>query len=141
MAHGYSIKGLSSLQSKLKKLTELFKEAVKNLYPKRKLIGCLELHTFSSLDKKFLPQYKGALKACDQGIVYFDPEKVKNKNLPAISEDNVKTAFADSNLKVFTETEKLSAFLKSQSWGNTNLLMMSSGHFGGLNVTELISKN
>lgn len=123
--------------SKVKATTE----AVKSLYPKRKLVACLELHTFSSLDKKFIPQYKGAMKACDQAIVYFDPEKVKNKNLPALSEDDVKAAFADSKLKVFTEKENLSNFLKSQSWDNTNLLMMSSGNFGGLNLTDLIPKN
>jgi len=123
--------------SKVKATTE----AVKSLYPKRKLTGCLELHTFSSLDKKFIPQYKAAMKACDQAIVYFDPEKVKSKNLPALSEEEVKAAFADSKLKVFTEKEKLRDFLKTQSWDNTNLLMMSSGNFGGLALTDLIPKN
>ncbi|HZX75063.1 MAG TPA: Mur ligase family protein, partial [Cyclobacteriaceae bacterium] len=123
--------------SKVKATTE----AVKTLYPKRKLIGCLELHTFSSLDKKFIPQYKGSMKACDEAVVYFDPEKVTSKKLPALIEEDVKAAFADSKLKVFTEKDKLAAFLKNHAWENSNLLMMSSGNFGSLNLTDLTSKN
>jgi UDP-N-acetylmuramate: L-alanyl-gamma-D-glutamyl-meso-diaminopimelate ligase len=123
--------------SKVKATTE----AVKRLYPKRKLVSCLELHTFSSLDKKFLPQYRNTMKACDVGVVYFDPEKVRNKNLPALTEEDVRLAFGDTSLKVFTEKEKLADFLKNLSWENSNLLMMSSGNFGGLNLTGLIAKN
>ena len=41
--------------SKVKATTQ----AVKNQYPDRKLIACLELHTYSSLNPEFLKEYKG----------------------------------------------------------------------------------
>ncbi|MBT8270448.1 MAG: peptidoglycan synthetase, partial [Bacteroidia bacterium] len=37
--------------------------AVKDQYPDRQLIACLELHTYSSLNAEFLREYKGALEA------------------------------------------------------------------------------
>src|SRR5688572_19542522 len=50
-------------------------KALKEIYPSRDLVACLELYTYSSLNKKFLPQYKDSLKAAQIPIVYFNPEK------------------------------------------------------------------
>ena len=48
--------------SKLKATTA----AVKQQYPNREVVACMELHTFSSLQKAFLPQYNGAMAAADK---------------------------------------------------------------------------
>ncbi|MFT5078722.1 MAG: UDP-N-acetylmuramate: L-alanyl-gamma-D-glutamyl-meso-diaminopimelate ligase, partial [Patiriisocius sp.] len=48
-------------------------QAVKNQYPDRKLIACLELHTYSSLNPEFISQYKGALDAADTAVVFYSP--------------------------------------------------------------------
>ncbi|RAV97829.1 UDP-N-acetylmuramate--L-alanine ligase [Pseudochryseolinea flava] len=115
-------------------------KAVKEIHPSRELVACFELHTFSSLNKKFIPQYKDSMKAVQTPIVYFNPEKVKEKNLEALSETDVKAAFANPSLIVFTDAAKLKDFLLQQSWKNKNLLLMSSGNFGGLNLIELSEK-
>lgn len=58
--------------SKLKAINE----AVKKQFPERKLVACLELHTFNSLKKEFLPQYENSMDAADLAIVYFNPDTI-----------------------------------------------------------------
>lgn len=115
-------------------------EALKTLYPKRKMVGCLELHTYSSLNKSFLPEYKNAMSTCDIAIVYFSPEKVKTKGLETITETDIKNAFHNQKLMVFTEVDKLNDYLTSLSWQNQNLIMMSSGNFNNLDLHQLTQK-
>lgn len=112
-------------------------KAVREIYPSRELVACVELHTFSSLNKKFLPQYRDSLKNAQTPIVYFNPEKVKAKNLEPLAESDIKNAFANNGLKVFDDAKKLEEFLSNQSWKNKNLLMMSSGNFGGIDINKL----
>lgn len=115
-------------------------QAAKNQFPDRKLIACTELHTFSSLNKKFLGQYKNKLQKADIAVVYFNPHTLEHKRLEAISVDEVKAAFEQENLQVFTDSEALASFLLSQDFQNANLLMMSSGTFGGIDLKEFAKK-
>ena len=122
--------------SKLKATTE----AVKKQFPQRKLVACLELHTFSSLKKEFLPQYKNSMDAADLAIVYFNPHTIEHKKLEPITEQQVAQAFGSPGLMVSTNSDTLFTFLKSQSWENSNLLLMTSGNFSGKNLRELASE-
>jgi UDP-N-acetylmuramate: L-alanyl-gamma-D-glutamyl-meso-diaminopimelate ligase len=115
-------------------------KAVKEIYPSRELVACVELHTFSSLNKKFLPQYRDTLKNVHTPIVYFNPEKVQAKKLEPLSEPEIKSAFANASIRVFDNTASLETFLLSQTWKNKNLLLMSSGNFGGMDVKQLSEK-
>lgn len=112
-------------------------KAVKDLYPDRELVACLELHTYSSLSKSFLPQYRHALKGAQQKIVYFDPLAVEAKKLEPLTENDVKNAFGSDALQVFTNPQDLKDHLTKLTWSSKNLLLMSSGTFGGLDVKEL----
>ena len=49
-------------------------QAVRKQYPGRKVIACMELHTFSSLTEEFLPQYAGSMAEADTAFVYYSPE-------------------------------------------------------------------
>jgi UDP-N-acetylmuramate: L-alanyl-gamma-D-glutamyl-meso-diaminopimelate ligase len=118
--------------SKLKATTK----AVKEQYQQRKVVACMELHTFSSLKKEFLPQYEGAMNEADEAIVYFSHEVVKHKKLEPITKEQVKTAFG-GKVKVMTETSEILDFIKNQSWQNQVLLMMSSGNFDGIDYDQL----
>jgi len=113
--------------------------AMKEYYPERKLIACLELHTFSSLNSDFLGEYKNSMNAADTAIVYFNPETLRHKQLPEISPNQVKNAFG-GNMKVFTQSSDLVSFLKSINHLGSNLLLMSSGNFGGLDLTTLVKE-
>lgn len=122
--------------SKLKATTE----AVKKQYQNRKLIACMELHTFSSLKKEFLPHYKNTMCMADQALVYFDPKTIEHKKLEPITEKQVKEAFGGSKLKVYTDSDLLISDLLSMNFNNTNVLLMSSGNFTGVNLPQLAKK-
>ena len=111
--------------------------ALKNQYPDRKLIACLELHTYSSLNPEFLNQYKGALAAADISVVFYSPRSVEIKKLQAISHEQIMDAFQNEDLIVYTNPSEFKDFLFSQKFSNTSLLLMSSGNYGGLDFDEL----
>ncbi len=110
--------------------------AVRERYPEKKLIACMELHTFSSLMADFLPQYKGCMAEADIAYVYFNPKVIEHKQLTPITAEEVKQAFGTANVKVFTESLALQMQLQQLDYSNTALLMMSSGTFDGINVKE-----
>ncbi|MFK7982631.1 MAG: UDP-N-acetylmuramate--L-alanine ligase [Saprospiraceae bacterium] len=112
-------------------------EAFKKQYPKRKLVACVELHTFSSLNKAFLPQYKGAVEAADFAYIFFSEHTLKMKKLPPITKADIQANFGHKRLKVFNHRGELHRALKNHKWDNKNLLMMSSGTFSGTNFEEL----
>jgi UDP-N-acetylmuramate: L-alanyl-gamma-D-glutamyl-meso-diaminopimelate ligase len=112
-------------------------KAVRDLHPERELVACLELHTYSSLSKSYLPQYKQALKNAQQKLVFFDPHTVATKRLEPLDESDIQRAFGSDAVQVFTKREDLERYLSQQSWQNKNLLLMSSGTFGGLSVDQL----
>lgn len=112
-------------------------KAVKAQFPNRQLVACLELHTFSSLNKDFLGEYANKLNAADVPVVYFSPKTLENKKLPAITPEDIKVYFNNPNLHIFTDNDSLKDFLLAQRWRSSNLLMMSSGTFNGLDFGEL----
>ena len=97
----------------------------------------MELHTFSSLNKRFLSQYVNSMNNADQAIVYFSLEAIKHKRLDPISKEDIKHAFKNEKLKVINDKEELINHLKDIYTKNTNLLMMSSGNFNKLNYNEI----
>ncbi len=119
--------------SKLKATTQ----ALKQQYPERKLVACMELHTFSSLNKKFLPLYQGAMETADEAVVYFNPQVIAHKKLEPITVEEVKQAFGGNNLTVLTNSADVKNYLNAQKWTNTNLLMMTSGNFDGIDFIQL----
>ena len=111
--------------------------AVKEQFPDKQLIACLELHTYSSLNPKFLSEYKGALDKADDKIVYYNPEALKIKRMDYISPSDIQDAFGDSNIKVFTSSEELKSFLNQTDKSGKVFLMMSSANFGGIDLKEV----
>lgn len=112
-------------------------EAVKEQYPKRTLLACLELHTYSSLNAEFLKEYKGTLNAADQAVVFYSPESVKIKQLDEVTHQQIATAFERQDIQIFTNAEAFKNFLFSQKLNDTVLLLMSSGNYGGLDFDEV----
>lgn len=111
--------------------------ALKEQYPERDLVACLELHTFSSLNKDFLKAYQGSMKYSYRPIVYFNPATIQHKGLEPITPDDVIQAFDERDLRVFDNKEKLIEHLKSHTWKDKNLLMMTSGTFDHLDFNLL----
>ena len=110
--------------------------AVKEQFPSYKLIACLELHTFSSLNKEYLLEYSHGMDKADIAIVYFNPHTAELKKMPAITETDIKKAFQREDIKVFTDAGQLSSYIDSLRANNTCLLMMSSGNYDGLDLKK-----
>jgi UDP-N-acetylmuramate: L-alanyl-gamma-D-glutamyl-meso-diaminopimelate ligase len=106
--------------------------AMKSQHPSRKLVACMELHTFSSLNEDFLKEYAHCMDEADEALVYFNPHTIEHKKLKPISTQQVKDAFARKDLQVFTSSKEITDYLRSKTWRNSNLLMMSSGNFDGV---------
>jgi len=114
-------------------------QAVKKQYPNKKLIACLELHTYSSLNAEFLTEYQGALDAADVAVVFYSPDAVAIKKLEEVTKEQIEQAFNRDNLIVYTNPEEFKSFLLVQDFTDSVLLLMSSGNYGGLNFDEVQS--
>jgi UDP-N-acetylmuramate: L-alanyl-gamma-D-glutamyl-meso-diaminopimelate ligase len=112
-------------------------KAVKNQYPDRKLVACLELHTYSSLNAEFLKEYEGALDAADVAVVFYSPDAVKIKQLEEVTYDQIAQSFKRNDLIIYTNPTEFKDFLFSKSLDDSALLLMSSGNYGGLNFEEV----
>jgi UDP-N-acetylmuramate: L-alanyl-gamma-D-glutamyl-meso-diaminopimelate ligase len=114
--------------------------AVKEQYTGKRLVACMELHTYSSLRQDFLSHYKGCMDAADEAIVYFNPHALELKKLPFLDAAQIREGFARENLEVFSDSGLLHDRLLSAKWDSTNLLMMSSGDFDGMDLAGLAEK-
>ena len=119
-------------------------QSVKEQFPSKNVCAIMELHTFSSLNKEFLSQYKGTFGDIDTPVVFFDPKTVSSKGLDTITEKEIKEAFEEDSLEVFTDSDELKNFIVSKNLSNHVLLMMSSGNWGNIDLndlsTELLNK-
>ncbi len=114
--------------------------AVKSIRSDRKLIACLELHTFSSLNKNFHQEYEGTLNEADEAFVFYSEHTLEMKRLEYFSPDELAKHFKHPNLQVITDPDELFRKLSVKYYGNANLLLMSSGRFGGMDVDLLLEK-
>ena len=113
-------------------------DAVKEQFPDKKLVAILELHTFSSLDKNFMEEYKGAMDKADEAIVFYSKHALELKRMNFLEPQVVKNGFQKSNLEVITERKGLEEKLKNISFNNTNFLFMSSGNYDGMDILSTL---
>lgn len=112
-------------------------KAVKEQYPDRTLVACLELHTYSSLNAEFLKEYEGALRYADVAVVFYSPDAVKIKQLDEVTYEQIAKSFNREDLIIYTNPAEFKTFLFKQNLENSALLLMSSGNYGGLNFEEV----
>ena len=112
-------------------------QAVKNQYPNRTLIACLELHTYSSLNAEFLKEYEGALNFADEAVVFYSPDAVKIKQLEEVTYEQIASAFNRKDLIIYTNPTEFKDYLFHKNFDNSALLLMSSGNYGGLDFDEV----
>lgn len=112
--------------------------AVREKHPEARLIACLELHTFSSLNPDFLPQYQHTLDPADVSLVYFSPHTLDIKKLPPLSGEKLASFFAREDLIAVTSASALQEqVLSFRDEQETVLLWMSSGRFDGLDLQQV----
>jgi UDP-N-acetylmuramate: L-alanyl-gamma-D-glutamyl-meso-diaminopimelate ligase len=114
--------------------------ALQQQYPDRKLIAVLELHTYSSLNAGFMDQYQGAMDPADEAVVFYSKHALEIKRMPELLPEQIAVGFGRKDLHVFNQRAQLEAFLDAQQYKDTNLLLMSSGDYEGMDVRSLWEK-
>lgn len=112
-------------------------KAVKENFSNKRLVACLELHTYSSLNPEFLKQYKNTLDKADEALVFYSEDALKIKRMEPISKELIINSFEKKNLQVFTNPVILENYLKEIDKNNSIFLMMSSGNYGGINLDSI----
>ncbi|MDA0315555.1 MAG: Mur ligase family protein [Bacteroidetes bacterium] len=135
-ASGILFRDFAHAPSKLKATVN----AVKNQFPTRCLLAVQELHTYSSLNPKFLPNYAQSMDQADVAIIYLNPHAVALKKLELMTEDMLRAGFHRQDLILFTESSALSDYLLAQDYSDTNLLLMSSGNYDNMDLELLKQK-
>jgi UDP-N-acetylmuramate: L-alanyl-gamma-D-glutamyl-meso-diaminopimelate ligase len=115
-------------------------EATKAQFPDKKLIGVLELHTYSSLNEAFMNEYNGALQAADEAAVFYSKHALELKRMPELKEEAVQKGFGKSGLAVLNERSQLETWLSEKDFHNAVVLFMSSGNYDGFDILKF-SKN
>ncbi len=110
--------------------------AVRLHYPHHHFIAVLELHTFSSLRPEFLKEYEGSLSEADEALVYLNPEALKKKGA-GIDEEMIYRSFGCPGLTVSQDISEIQEAVKNKINKNSVILLMSSGHWGGKDWSDL----
>lgn len=114
-------------------------QAVRERFPKHKLIACFELHTFSSLNVDFLDEYAHSMDACDFGAVFFSAHALQLKGLPPLDKDRIQDYFANDQLRIFDDKTELEQWIRQcmlPLGSPVCLLLMSSGTFAGMDLQQ-----
>jgi len=109
-------------------------DAVKKQLPGRKLIALLELHTYSSLNEKFMQEYKGVMDSADEAAVFYSQHALELKRMPALQKEMVQQGFQKKNLQVITQKKELENWLKNLEVENATILLMSSGNYDSIDI-------
>lgn len=112
-------------------------QAVKAQFPERKLLACIELHTFSSLNAEFLSQYAGSMDEADEAVVFIDQKSFEQKKMQPYPASEVKDAFKRDDLIFFDNPASMLDFIEDFDPVNSCVLLMSSGNFGGIDLNLL----
>ena len=115
------------------------KDAILEQFKNYRLVICLELHTYSSLDLIFLKNYSNTLNGVDKIIVFYSLKVLKAKNRKVISSSQIKESFNNQNIEIITSLIELNKNLFNDYYYNTIVLMMSSGNFDGFDYKKFKS--
>lgn len=109
-------------------------QAVKQQFPHKKLYAVLELHTFSSLNEAFMKEYNGAMDMADEAVVFYSKHALELKRMPFLDPQKVQAGFNKQGLQVMTDKSQLEEWLKTRNYANSNVLLMSSGNYDGIDM-------
>jgi UDP-N-acetylmuramate: L-alanyl-gamma-D-glutamyl-meso-diaminopimelate ligase len=114
--------------------------ALHHQFKDQKICVAYELHTFSSLDKEFLKEYKDTLKHADVAMVYINPDNLKIEGGRKLNEADIKSSFNSPEIQLFENENELRAAMENQKGEVATFAFLSSGHFGNLDLIESAKK-
>ena len=112
-------------------------DAMSHKWPDSRLLVIVELHTYSSLNKDFIPHYKGSLEGASKAIVFYDPKAVRLKRLEELDPAYIHDCFNHSNLTVINKLDDLEVRIRKEIKQADVSLVMSSGNLAGIDLVNL----
>ncbi len=113
-------------------------DAVREQFPRRRLVAFMELHTYSSLNRHFLPEYRHSMQSADEAYVFYNPRALELKKLPGISPADIRDGFGQAQLHVINDPVLLSRSMARSLDSEVVLLLMSSGDFAGIDLPGML---
>jgi len=107
---------------------------VKEWYGDKKMLAVLELHTFSSLNVEFIPQYLDSLSSADRAIVFYNKHTLEMKQMPDLDHNFIKESFGATDLEILTDKNVLYDRLSGDEFVDYNILLMTSGNFDKMSL-------
>ncbi len=114
--------------------------AMAERYPGHRLVTCLELHTYSSLNADFIDNYKGTLDEADKAYVYYNPHAITLKKLHMLDKQKVRLSFGNDSIVVVDDSDELFCRISEEAGPDTVYLFMSSGDFNGYDMIRYAEK-
>lgn len=114
--------------------------ALKEQFPDKALVAIIELHTYSSLSESYLNEYRDTMREAEYPAVFINQEALKQRNAETISEATLKLAFGQPNLVYLDGIDRMKRYLDEMPPEGKNLLFMSSGNYGGINLVNFADK-
>ncbi|MCC6816590.1 MAG: peptidoglycan synthetase [Saprospiraceae bacterium] len=116
--------------SKVKATIQALRETFKN-----QTIKCfLELHTYSSLNHNFLPQYYNTCGDCNTLNIYYDPKALEIKGMQALDENFIKQCFGRSDINIITNSHQLEHEIQESLKEEGIIAFLGSGNWGGVSL-------
>lgn len=106
-------------------------KAVKEQFSDKKLIACMELHTYSSTDPKFLKEFKNSMQTTDIAVIYMSEKAFEIKGKTEIKDETIHRNFNRNDIEIIRTPQKLNAYLKNFNPKEFVFLLMTSGNFDG----------
>ncbi len=97
-------------------------KAIRELYPERELVVCLEVGTDGEIPENFWEQYDNSMRLADEKFVFFSGEGDTQKRKS--DESMLKTILGTSKIRVFNTIEDVKSELYSITWQQKNLLLL-----------------
>jgi len=114
-------------------------EALRTRHAGEKILAVVELHSYSSLNEQFLPNYAKTANSSDRLIVYYDSKSLDIKGMKAPDPEGTQKAFGHTDSTICRDAAALSACLKREMEGYRVVIFAGSGNFGGLDLNEFQS--
>jgi len=114
-------------------------KAVRELYPLRELVVCLEVGVDGEVHENFWKRYDDSMRLADEKFVFLSA-KNNERNRVEAAEKLLKSIFGTSKIKIFNNLDDIKSELYSISWQNKNLLMLRTDNGNVMNFEETASK-
>ena len=110
-------------------------KAVRELYPLRELVVCLEVGSDGEVPENFWKQYDDCMQLADDKYIYYSNQNESGRT--TIDEKTVEKIFGSSKVKVVHTLEAIKSELYKISWKEKNLLLLRANNGASLDFSDL----